>query len=60
MFDPQSHYTNSRTIYKALKKLLDDKYYGNMTKSQKEKLDEKYGEHEDINIETPDSKDGRE
>ncbi len=28
LFDPSSHYINSLTIYKALKKNLTQKYYG--------------------------------
>ena len=43
MFDPLSYYLNSRSIYKSLKKLLDEKYYGNMNKAQKKKLNEKFG-----------------
>ena len=33
MFDPESHYINSRAIYRAIKTLLEKKYYGNMNKT---------------------------
>ena len=48
LFDPESHYTNSRAIYKAIKALLEKKYYGNMSKTQKVKLDEKFGPDIDV------------
>ena len=48
LFAPESHYTNSRAIYKAIKALLEKKYYGNMSKTQKVKLDEKFGPDIDV------------
>lgn len=45
LFDPESHFTNSRAVYKAIKALLDKKYFGNFKKA---KLDEKYGEDIDV------------
>lgn len=35
LFDPNSHYINSLTIYKALKKTLTQKYYGRERKKTK-------------------------
>jgi len=35
LFDPSSHYINSLTIYKALKKTLTQKYYGRERKKTK-------------------------
>lgn len=42
LFD--GHYTNSRTLYSALKKGLNNHYYGILSKKQKEKLVIKYGD----------------
>jgi len=44
LYDPASHYTNSKTIQAALKKNLYQKYYGSMTKSEQIKLNQKYGD----------------
>jgi len=48
LFDPKGHFVNSRTTYKSLKKLLDEKYFGNLNKAQKKKLDEKYGADDQV------------
>ena len=48
MFDPESHYINSRAIYRAIKTLLEKKYYGNMNKTQKTKLEDKFGPDIDV------------
>ena len=45
LFD--GHYTNSRTLYAALKKGLNNHYYGVLSKKQKEKMNTKYGDQED-------------
>lgn len=47
MFNPsKGHYTNARSLYNATKKLLSNRYYGVISKKQKEKLDEKFGEED--------------
>ena len=45
LFNPsQAHYTNARTLFSALKKLVNNESYGVISKKQKEKLDERFGE----------------
>ena len=47
MFNPQrGHYTNARTLYNATKKLLNNKFYGVISKKQQEKLDNRYGDED--------------
>lgn len=44
LFDPsKAHYTNARTLFSALKKLVNNEFYGVISKKQREKLDEKFG-----------------
>ena len=47
LFDPQSHYINSRSLYQALKKQLNHNYYGKVTVAKKKKIDEKHGQNID-------------
>ena len=45
LFDPaKGHYANARTLYLALKRLLEERHYGHLDKKQTEKLVEQYGE----------------
>ena len=54
LFDPKAHYTNSRTLYLALKRLLNQRYYGYLSAKDKEKLDKKYGVDKEISEENVD------
>ena len=44
LFDPKAHYTNSRTLYLSLKRMLNNKFYGYISAKEKQKMKERYGE----------------
>ena len=37
LFDPKAHFTNAQTLYLAMKKLVNEKYYGRKGKKSKRK-----------------------
>lgn len=40
LFDPKAHFTNAQTLYLAMKKLVNEKYYGRKGKKSKRKSGE--------------------
>ena len=50
LFDPKAHLTNAQTLYLAMKKLVNEKYYGRKGKKAKRTSQESEGDNAKVNL----------
>lgn len=50
LFEPKAHFTNAQTLYLAMKKLVNEKYYGRKGKKAKRTSQESEGDNAKVNL----------